>query len=163
MLCSLMERCTPGTEYVCSRQVDMDATPRLPYQCKRIPQSTVVSSQPMDSNGLSEEYIDLYLSTTAGVDPIPGAPESFLPGIPNDLALLSIWPKIIGHQTSPSDKWKVIATFRAVCTSWREWVESTSEYPDYREDWVEHRCWEDETRGRRGHCRIQSTTRNPMS
>ena len=158
-----MERCTSGTEYDAPRHVDVDATTQPMYECNHIPQSTMVSSQPMDSNGISLEYADLPVPTTAGVDPIPGTLDSFLPRIPNDVTLLNIWPKIIGHQTAASDKWKVIATFRAVCTSWREWVEATSEYPDYRENYMEHLCWEDEIRGRRDYCRIQSTPRNPTS
>ena len=63
---------------------------------------------------------------------------SFITILPPDVALNSIWRKlVVGHRTV-AGKFKAIANFRSVCTQWRLWTESTAEYADYRESYVDH-------------------------
>lgn len=48
-----------------------------------------------------------------------------------------IWPRIFADRVPFTEKTRQIARMRSVCRSWRIWIESTSEYSDHREAWVE--------------------------
>ena len=105
-------------------------------------------------NGERMERIELSIQHTVQTIRISDFPMSFLDLLPGEVALQCIWPKIIGHHQTFSEKCVAISSFRAVCSSWRTWAESTPEYTDYRESYVDHLCSEDESRGFRGYCRL---------
>ena len=55
----------------------------------------------------------------------------------DDVVRHCIWPRILVDASNFREKTRQIARVRSVCRSWRRWTESTSEYTDHVESWIE--------------------------
>ena len=101
-----------------------------------------------------KESIELSMQPSVDTTCPSDFPMSFIDRLPSEVTLQCIWPKIIAQHETFKEKCVAIWSFRAVCTSWRTWAESTREYADYRESYVDYLCYEDSRKEFRGYCNL---------
>ena len=62
---------------------------------------------------------------------------AIFPTLSDDVVRSGIWPRIYAGPSRFSGRTQQLVAIRSVCSSWRRWTESTQEYRDFRESWVE--------------------------
>lgn len=135
---SLLESCTccddpgnslPGQTHRRSIHLPTDASPS--HSCPQ-------SEDHLKPGTPTEECNSLRTATPREGKVVVEETLSFITILPPDVALTGIWQKVVAGHRTVAEKFKSIANFRSVCTQWRLWMESTAEYADYRESYVDH-------------------------